>query len=1022
MLNRFVDKAGCCLFFLCGFLTQSSLAQTPSANESPFIRVGKATAVPVIDGKLDDTAWRQAVAVSDFTLSATRQSPAEATQVKFVYDDKNLYVAWHCEESLLTVAQQRIHEVKTEAKIHDANVLSDDSVLMFFQPAKDGSVYEFNINSIGTLFDSRNKLHELWGSRDVSWNAGAVAKAVQEDGFWTAELAIPWQALGLGAPPANANTWEIGLGRNAVGRKEISSWTQNAAPELHLMSNFGSLVFSERVLPGLTSRGLPSFEGGQGVLAVEVDPVNGASGSMEIDAFVTEGGKAQYFRSSGAYAKTSTLNLPLATKSERPLFQWRAYGAGYELLYRSPLILRSAQSNNARLKISTDKPWKLFVNHRQIDEGQVAKEREIAIALTDGINDIVVEAQDGAARLQLTPPGAALPGQTVWRTHAAANTDEIKGFDRSSWKIAPQENNITGTPGAAAFLQHTLLWESTPHYPRTDPAFYIAQGTTQHLTFLAEGLKGIQLNNWQLYLALPPEIEIVGSSGFYRLTNSAKPKFTVADKQKISLEGREMVLYRIVADNPIVYREDLPTVLVRFEIFLRLAQGVKHDAQKEWPVYYWSQGNDGTVYEAAQSFPVRTAPPVNGKQPKKFVWEFWSSGAFRIMDEQPLISNILDTARQAGFNKYISSPPKELNDLIRSYGMKAVTLLYFNDSRTNAFSKTHLAVHPDEKLVDKAGKTHDDYICTTQVLGERWPLFAKSIAAWMGEADPDVVEYDYEYPPFNLPHACFCERCLKEFRSFSKLDSATELTPVIIQQKHATQWVDFMVYRTALLLKKIKTTVHETNPHVRFTAYSGYYGGVEQITRSRYGIDWDLVGQMQAVDEAGMGYGRPVPGIEQSIAALRGIPVKFGQLLHPYDERSKQPVAQLTQATLLRRALDATGGVLIYARHAMDGRSFYAIGETTRLIADYEELFLGHKLDAIPGIDSARVQLLRGEKNTLLCVLNETSKEARFNLRLPMELGEGREYYNGKIFAAGSAVELVLPPGGTQVMVFGATK
>jgi hypothetical protein len=214
--------------------------------------------------------------------------------------------------------------------------------------------------------------------------------------------------------------------------------------------------------------------------------------------------------------------------------------------------------------------------------------------------------------------------------------------------------------------------------------------------------------------------------------------------------------------------------------------------------------------------------------------------------------------------------------------------------------------------------------------------------------------------------------------------------------------------------------VHETNPHVSFTAYSGYYGGEEQITRSRYGVDWDLVGQMQAVDEAGMGYGRPVPGINDSIAALRGIPVKFGQLLHPYDERSRQPVAPLTQATLLRRALDATGGVLIYARHAMDGRSFYAVGETTRLVADYEKLFLDHKLEAIPGQDTARVQLLRGEKNTLLCIMNETSKEDRIKFHLPGGLGLGKEYYSGKILAAGSDVEFILPPGGTQVIVFGA--
>jgi hypothetical protein len=378
--------------------------------------------------------------------------------------------------------------------------------------------------------------------------------------------------------------------------------------------------------------------------------------------------------------------------------------------------------------------------------------------------------------------------------------------------------------------------------------------------------------------------------------------------------------------------------------------------------------------------------------------------------------------RQAGFNKYIASSWKDFNDVVRSYGLKAIGMLYFNDSRTMSISKPYLAERPEYKLLDKTGKRHDDLVCTTQVLGTAWPMFSQSIQTWMRSADVDAVEYDYEYPPFNPPHACFCDRCLAEFRKFSKIEESVELTPEKVQKEYPTQWVDFMAYRTAILLRKIKEAVHAEKPTARFTVYSGYYDAKENSTKSRYGIDWNLVGEMQSVDEAGMGYGRPVPGIEESIVALRGIPLKLGVLMNPYDERLPQPVPPLTRAKLLRRALDATGGVLVYTRHSMDGRSWYAVGETTRLTAEFEDLFLAHQLREIPGQDPAKVQLLKGEKQSLLCVLNESSKAAIFNFRLPAELGVGREYYSGKSVAAGSEIQLTVPAGETAVYVFGETR
>jgi hypothetical protein len=109
--------------------------------------------------------------------------------------------------------------------------------------------------------------------------------------------------------------------------------------------------------------------------------------------------------------------------------------------------------------------------------------------------------------------------------------------------------------------------------------------------------------------------------------------------------------------------------------------------------------------------------------------------------------------------------------------------------------------------------------------------------------------------------------------------------------------------------------------------------------------------------------------------------------------------------------------MLIYDRNPLDGRSWRAIAETTRLVAEYESTFIAHQLAEIPGQDSANVQLIKGDKQSLLCLMNETAKPVTYNFRLPAELGGGKEFYSGQIIAAGGTVRLTLPPGDTAVYV-----
>lgn len=60
--------------------------------------VPKAASPIVIDGRPDEAAWQSARVLKDFyqTSPGYNTAPSKPTEVRLLYDDKNLYVAFRC--------------------------------------------------------------------------------------------------------------------------------------------------------------------------------------------------------------------------------------------------------------------------------------------------------------------------------------------------------------------------------------------------------------------------------------------------------------------------------------------------------------------------------------------------------------------------------------------------------------------------------------------------------------------------------------------------------------------------------------------------------------------------------------------------------------------------------------------------------------------------------------------------------------------------------------------------------------
>ena len=993
------------------------VATVPSG---PLVHMAKTSEAPVVDGKAEDPCWKCAVSVMDFLAYNTFAPLSETTDVRFMYDATNLYVLVVAQEPVLDVAAQRRHEIRAKATERDGEVLRDDSCMVLLSPEGSEDTYEFSVNTLGTLLDAHCRMSDLWGTRDVSWNADVDAAARQEDGYWVAELAIPLADLGV-TTPVDGQRWQAIVARIGQSRGELGTWNQSLAGA-HRPATTGTLVFGKAGV-GLTPlKPLQTLEVGRDTLDVVLPPSCREEGQSEAGVVlwsqVASSGKDATRDVTYVSRGSEKATHPIVVQESGPVtVNWMAMDAAtLEPLYVSPTIHTSVQSSQATLTLSTDGAYRVVVNDQPVASGASAAGTSVRVPLREGENVIAVEAASGVASLELAGP-VETHTPIRWRMNDAAVKDALSAkLDDRTWRLAepigqtPDGEPMLGQAGVPTVFRHTLLMRHTRVWPKPEPAFYIAGNAMQNINFTAMGLAGKRLMNWQVEIAVPEGYEVLGSTGVYGKNVATQPLFQWEPAGSVTIEGEQFQLHRVRADKPV--RPGRHQIMSLFQLMVRIADPelVPPGSRSTW--HYWTQANDGTMTESRTSFEVEALPPLAGKQPKDFVMQLW--GSISRMDEDDLREPLLATIEAAGFNEFVTNDrwSSEHGD---DYGLRTQMLLSFQSWSIDV--REHLDQHPEDRLIDRQGKPSSSLMCLTRLLGEGWPVVDEQIAKELEESGADIAQYDYEFSPMTGPHSCYCDRCLAAFRDRAKLSAEAELTPEIIQTEYANAWVDFMAWRVAQLLGKMKDSVHSARPGTKFSVYSGYH---LPDNAARYGIDWSYVGQMKAADVIGCGYGRPIPAIRDTVEAADGNPAVFGVLITPYRPSLDQPVTRASKARILRRAIDATGGVLFYERRSMDGRWWFAAAEVSRLVASFEDLFLHVRPENIEGQDPASVQLLRGKDASLVCVMNGSSKDRSFTLTLPTELGDGKEFYSDEPVSAGEEVSLSLPPGEVAVYVFRA--
>jgi len=228
------------LLFLPPIAWAQTPASPPAAKPVPAVRAVRSAAPMVLDGRLDEPAWREAPPATGFTQSDPQEGQAatERTEIRVVYDDAALYVGARMFDSEPSKIRRRLSR-------RDDYHIDADYLIVYLDPHHDHLTgARFQVTAAGSLGDAAlyNDTNE-----DESWDGVWDAKVVVDDQGWTAELRIPFSQLRFTS--GDRQTWGLNVERFIRRKNESDWWELVLKKENGRMSRLGHLEGLDGIQP-----------------------------------------------------------------------------------------------------------------------------------------------------------------------------------------------------------------------------------------------------------------------------------------------------------------------------------------------------------------------------------------------------------------------------------------------------------------------------------------------------------------------------------------------------------------------------------------------------------------------------------------------------------------------------------------------------------------------------------------------------------------------------------------------------
>jgi hypothetical protein len=186
------------------------------------------SAPPLIDGRLDDPAWKEGLWSGDYVqqIPAEGAKPSQPTELKILYDTKNIYAA---------VRAYDVPEKISRFYGRRDAFLGDIVGVCFDSDFDRRTGFEFDLTAAGGKIDLI-LMNDGW---DPTWDAVWDGKTALEDDAWTAEFRIPLSQLRYG--PQDEQVWGLHAWRWIDRHQEEDQWNLIPRKSTGRMYNLGEL-------------------------------------------------------------------------------------------------------------------------------------------------------------------------------------------------------------------------------------------------------------------------------------------------------------------------------------------------------------------------------------------------------------------------------------------------------------------------------------------------------------------------------------------------------------------------------------------------------------------------------------------------------------------------------------------------------------------------------------------------------------------------------------------------------------
>jgi hypothetical protein len=194
---------------------QLSDAEFETIRQSRVVTAIRITEAITLDGRLEEEAWQRAVPATDFfqKLPNNGTPSTERTEVRFAYDEDNLYVGVTCFDS----APERLLIKDLREDFQFGNT---DLIQLMIDSLHDGrSGFTLVVNPAGARRDTQIANN---GTTNQDWDGVWDAKVSRNDAAWFVEYAIPFKTMRF--TPSASQEWGLNITRLIMHRSEESNW------------------------------------------------------------------------------------------------------------------------------------------------------------------------------------------------------------------------------------------------------------------------------------------------------------------------------------------------------------------------------------------------------------------------------------------------------------------------------------------------------------------------------------------------------------------------------------------------------------------------------------------------------------------------------------------------------------------------------------------------------------------------------------------------------------------------------